>query len=111
MSVARAGHLPTFDIVLSRDDQDFDGDQISRNVGGAPIGSPADQTQKTDSIGVQVTVPIYSGGATSSRVRQRNRCELTGRPRAVYRKFKMARNKLRELASKGQIPGMVKSSW
>ena len=43
--------------------------------------------------------------------RVRNRCELTGRPRATYRKFKMARNKLRELASKGQIPGMVKSSW
>ncbi len=47
----------------------------------------------------------------SSKVRIRNRCELTGRPRATYRKFKMARNKLRELASKGQIPGMVKSSW
>ncbi len=47
----------------------------------------------------------------SAKVRIRNRCELTGRPRAVYRKFKMARNKLRELASKGQIPGMVKSSW
>lgn len=47
----------------------------------------------------------------SSKVRIRNRCELTGRPRATYRKFKMARNKLRELASNGQIPGMVKSSW
>jgi small subunit ribosomal protein S14 len=47
----------------------------------------------------------------SSKVRVRNRCELTGRPRATYRKFKMARNKLRELASKGLIPGMVKSSW
>jgi small subunit ribosomal protein S14 len=47
----------------------------------------------------------------SSRIRRKNRCELTGRPRAVYRKFKMARNKLRELANKGQIPGMVKSSW
>jgi small subunit ribosomal protein S14 len=47
----------------------------------------------------------------SAKNRIRNRCELTGRPRAVYRKFKMARNKLRELASKGQIPGMVKSSW
>ncbi|MSO97668.1 MAG: 30S ribosomal protein S14 [Rhodospirillaceae bacterium] len=44
-------------------------------------------------------------------IRRQNRCELTGRPRAVYRKFKMARNKLRELANKGQIPGMVKSSW
>jgi len=71
VTVARSGHLPSFDIVASRDDQDFDGDQVSRNVNGAPIGSPADQTQTTDSIGIQVTVPIYSGGATSSRVRQR----------------------------------------
>jgi len=47
----------------------------------------------------------------SSKVRIRNRCELTGRPRATYRKFKMARIKLREYASKGMIPGMVKSSW
>ena len=47
----------------------------------------------------------------SSKVRIRNRCELTGRPRATYRKFKMARTKLREYASKGMIPGMVKSSW
>ena len=47
----------------------------------------------------------------SAVTRIRNRCELTGRPRGVYRKFKMGRNKLRELASKGQIPGMVKSSW
>jgi len=47
----------------------------------------------------------------SASIRRQNRCELTGRPRAVYRKFKMARNKLRELANKGQIPGMVKSSW
>lgn len=47
----------------------------------------------------------------ASAIRRQNRCELTGRPRAVYRKFKMARNKLRELANKGQIPGMVKSSW
>ena len=70
VSVARAGHLPAFDIVLSRDDQDFDGDQVSR-AGDASTPAPADQTQKTDSIGIQVTVPIYSGGATSSRVRQR----------------------------------------
>ena len=47
----------------------------------------------------------------SSPVRYRNRCELTGRPRAVYRKFKLSRIMLRELASNGQIPGMVKSSW
>lgn len=47
----------------------------------------------------------------SAKNRQRNRCELTGRPRAVYRKFRLSRIALRELASIGQIPGMVKSSW
>ncbi|MFO0994369.1 MAG: 30S ribosomal protein S14 [Hyphomicrobiales bacterium] len=43
--------------------------------------------------------------------RIRNRCELTGRPRAFYRKLKMSRLALRELANQGLIPGMVKSSW
>ncbi|MFZ4602005.1 MAG: 30S ribosomal protein S14 [Alphaproteobacteria bacterium] len=47
----------------------------------------------------------------SAANRVRNRCELTGRPRAFYRKLKMSRIALRELASRGQIPGMVKSSW
>ena len=47
----------------------------------------------------------------SSKVRIRNRCELTGRPRAFYRKFKLSRIAIRELASNGQIPGMTKSSW
>ncbi len=47
----------------------------------------------------------------SSATRIRNRCELSGRPRGFYRKFKLSRIALRELASAGQIPGMVKSSW
>lgn len=47
----------------------------------------------------------------ASRTRIRNRCELTGRPRGYYRKLKMSRIALRELASLGLIPGMVKSSW
>ena len=47
----------------------------------------------------------------SSPTRIRNRCEVTGRPRGYYRKLRMSRIALRELASKGQIPGMVKSSW
>jgi small subunit ribosomal protein S14 len=46
-----------------------------------------------------------------SPTRVRNRCELTGRPRGYYRKLKMSRIALRELASSGQIPGMTKSSW
>ncbi len=47
----------------------------------------------------------------SSKVRIRNRCEITGRPRGFYRKLRICRNQLRELASQGRIPGMVKSSW
>ena len=47
----------------------------------------------------------------SSKIRIRNRCEMTGRPRAYYRKLKMSRIALRELGSKGLIPGLVKSSW
>ena len=47
----------------------------------------------------------------SSPVRIRNRCELTGRARGYYRKLKVCRNQLRELASQGMIPGLVKSSW
>ena len=47
----------------------------------------------------------------SSETRVRNRCSLTGRPRGFYRKFKMSRIAVRELASSGQIPGMLKSSW
>ncbi|MDT8999885.1 30S ribosomal protein S14 [Paucibacter sp. APW11] len=43
--------------------------------------------------------------------RLRNRCELTGRPRGTFRKFGLARNKIRELAFKGDIPGVVKASW
>ena len=47
----------------------------------------------------------------SSETRIHNRCELTGRPRGVYTKFKLSRIALRELGSKGLIPGLVKSSW
>ena len=47
----------------------------------------------------------------ASPVRLRNRCALTGRPRGVYRKFGLGRNKLRELAMKGEVPGVIKASW
>lgn len=47
----------------------------------------------------------------SAKIRIKNRCELSGRPRAFYRKFKLSRIALRELASAGQIPGVIKSSW
>ena len=47
----------------------------------------------------------------ASPTRLRNRCALTGRPRGVFRKFGLGRNKLREIAMRGEIPGLVKASW
>jgi small subunit ribosomal protein S14 len=47
----------------------------------------------------------------ASPVRRQRRCRLTGRPHAVYRKFGLGRNKLREAAMRGDVPGLVKSSW
>ena len=47
----------------------------------------------------------------ASPARLRNRCKLTGRPRGVFRKFGLARNKLREIAMRGEIPGVIKASW
>lgn len=47
----------------------------------------------------------------SSPVRQRNRCALTGRPRGVFKKFGLCRLKLREIAMRGEVPGMTKASW
>ena len=47
----------------------------------------------------------------SSPTRLRNRCALTGRPRGVYRKFGLGRNKLRDLAMRGEVPGVIKASW
>ena len=44
-------------------------------------------------------------------IRQRRRCQITGRPHGVYRKFGLCRNKLREAAMRGDVPGLVKSSW
>ena len=47
----------------------------------------------------------------SAATRKRNRCALTGRPRGYHRKFSLSRNMIRELGSKGELPGVVKSSW
>ena len=57
------------------------------------------------------TLKLAEMPRNSSATRIRNRCELTGRPRSVYRKSKMSRIAIREYGSKGLIPGLVKSSW
>ena len=59
----------------------------------------------------KATLKLAEMPRNSSATRIHNRCQLTGRPHAFYRKLKLSRIMLRELASFGQIPGMVKSSW
>ena len=70
---------------------------------------------KDDSLSMEerfeAQLKLASLPRNSSRVRVRNRCEVSGRPRGYYRKLKMSRIALRELGSHGQIPGLVKSSW
>jgi small subunit ribosomal protein S14 len=57
------------------------------------------------------TLKLAEMPRNSSATRVRNRCEMTGRPRGFYRKHKLSRIALRELGSKGLVPGLVKSSW
>ena len=59
----------------------------------------------------QATLKLAELPRNSAKIRSRNRCKLTGRSRGVYRKFGLSRNELRDMASFGEIPGLVKSSW
>ncbi|MQT13753.1 30S ribosomal protein S14 [Segnochrobactrum spirostomi] len=59
----------------------------------------------------QATLKLAEMPRNSAKIRVRNRCEVTGRPRAYYRKLKMSRVALRELGGLGLVPGLVKSSW
>jgi small subunit ribosomal protein S14 len=60
---------------------------------------------------LQAQIALSKLPRNSSKIRYRNRCELTGRSRGTYRKFKLSRIKLRELGSFGRIPGLTKASW
>lgn len=68
--------------------------------------SKASDEERTEARGKFQQLP-----RNSSPVRLRNRCSLTGRPRGVFRKFGLGRNKLREIAMRGEIPGVTKASW
>jgi small subunit ribosomal protein S14 len=59
----------------------------------------------------QARLKLQSLPRNANPTRLRNRCEITGRPRGTFRKFGLARNKLREAAMRGEIPGLVKASW
>ncbi|MGH8730871.1 MAG: 30S ribosomal protein S14 [Burkholderiales bacterium] len=68
--------------------------------------SRASDEERTEARGKFQRLP-----RNSSPVRLRNRCSLTGRPRGVFRKFGLGRGKLREIAMRGEIPGVIKASW
>ena len=59
----------------------------------------------------EARLKLQSLPRNASPVRLRNRCAMTGRPRGVFSKFGIARNKLRELMMKGEVPGVIKASW
>lgn len=73
----------------------------------AVIGS----VSSTDEEKWEAQVALQKLPRNASPVRQQNRCQITGRPHGVYRKFGLCRNKLREAAMRGDVPGLVKSSW
>jgi small subunit ribosomal protein S14 len=68
-------------------------------------------TQVPDDEKWDAQVKLQKLPRDASPVRQRRRCQITGRPHGVYRKFGLCRNKLREAAMRGDVPGLVKSSW
>ncbi|MBK9114955.1 MAG: 30S ribosomal protein S14 [Betaproteobacteria bacterium] len=65
----------------------------------------------SDEARYEARLKIQALPRNSNKTRLRNRCALTGRPRGVYSKFGLGRNKLREYAMRGEIPGIVKASW
>ena len=70
----------------------------------------ADQS-KSEEERYEARLKLQALPRNANPTRQRNRCSITGRPRGTFRKFGLARNKLRELAFKGEIPGLTKASW
>jgi len=70
----------------------------------------SDQSQSEETR-YQARLKLQQLPRNSSPTRLRNRCELTGRPRGTFRKFGLGRNKLREIAMRGEVPGITKASW
>ncbi len=70
-----------------------------------------DDPKASDETKYEARLKIQALPRNANKTRLRNRCALTGRPRGVYRKFGLGRNKLREFAMRGEIPGIVKASW
>ena len=77
----------------------------------AELLATINNTRASDEDRVAARAKLQQLPRNASPVRLRNRCALTGRPRGYFRKFGLGRNKLREIAMRGEIPGLVKASW
>jgi small subunit ribosomal protein S14 len=77
----------------------------------AALNAQINDTKLSDEERMTARLALQQLPRNASPVRGRNRCSLTGRPRGVFRKFGLCRNKLREIAFRGEVPGMTKASW
>lgn len=77
----------------------------------AALKAILDDVNASDDEKWEAQIKLQKLPRDASPVRQRRRCQVTGRPHGVYRKFGLCRNKLREAAMRGDVPGLVKSSW
>ena len=77
----------------------------------AELTAAANNVKKSDEERYAARLELQKLPRNAYPSRQRNRCGMTGRPRGTFRQFGLARNKIRELAFKGDIPGVVKASW
>ncbi|MBU3599969.1 30S ribosomal protein S14 [Polynucleobacter sp. 30F-ANTBAC] len=77
----------------------------------AELKAIIDDVSKSDEERYEARLKLQQLPRNASPTRQRNRCALTGRPRGTFRKFGLARSKIREIAFRGEIPGVTKASW
>jgi len=77
----------------------------------AALKAVIDDQSKSDEERYDARLALQQLPRNANPTRQRNRCAVTGRPRGVFRKFGLGRHKLREMAMKGEIPGITKASW
>jgi len=77
----------------------------------AELTAIIENAQLDDDARMEARLKLQQLPRDASPVRQRRRCALTGRPRGVFKKFGLCRNKLREIAMRGEVPGMTKASW
>jgi small subunit ribosomal protein S14 len=77
----------------------------------AELKAIINDVKRDDADRMDARMKLQSLPRNASESRLRNRCEITGRPRGVFRKFGLCRNMIREFAMKGEIPGVVKASW